>query len=91
MKTISKHCIKSARIWSYSGLYLPAFGLNTDQINSEYGTFYVEKSTKKFNINKTRKLKIIWNITPTIDHYPRNQWKEDTDPQLICHVNLGNE
>ena len=59
MKTISKHCVKSARIWSYSGPYLPAFGLNMDQTNSEYGTFHAEKSTKKFNINKSRKLKII--------------------------------
>ena len=29
------HCIKSVRIWSYSGLYFPAFGLN----NSEYEHF----------------------------------------------------
>ena len=48
------HCVKSVRIWSYSGLYFPAFGLNTvvrispysvqmrentDQNNSEYGHF----------------------------------------------------
>ena len=25
------HCVKSVRIWSYSGLYFPAFGLNTDR------------------------------------------------------------
>ena len=25
------HCIKSVRIWSYSGLYFPAFGLNTER------------------------------------------------------------
>ena len=23
------HCVQSARIWSYSGQYFPAFGLNT--------------------------------------------------------------
>ena len=29
-------CVKSARIWSYSGLCFPAFGLNTNQNISEY-------------------------------------------------------
>ena len=33
------HCVKSVRIWSFSGPYVPAFGLNTDQKNSEYGHF----------------------------------------------------
>ena len=31
--------VKSVRIWSFSGPYFPAFGLNTDQKNSEYGQF----------------------------------------------------
>ena len=25
------HCLKNVRIWSYSGLYFPAFGLNTER------------------------------------------------------------
>ena len=33
------HCVKSVHIWSYSGLYFPAFGLNTNQNNSKYGLF----------------------------------------------------
>ena len=33
------HCVKSVRIWSFSSPYFPAFGLNTDQENSEYGHF----------------------------------------------------
>ena len=33
------HCMKSVRIRSYSGPYFPAFGLNADQNNSEYGHF----------------------------------------------------
>ena len=32
-------CVKHVRIWSYPGPYFPAFGLNTDQRNSEYGHF----------------------------------------------------
>ena len=37
------HCVKSVRIWSYSGLHFPAFGLNWERysvslrIQSEYG------------------------------------------------------
>ena len=34
-----KHCVKKDRIRSYSGPYFPAFELNTDQNNSEYGHF----------------------------------------------------
>ena len=37
--TVSVHCVKSVRIRSYSGLFFLAFGLNTDQNNSEYGHF----------------------------------------------------
>ena len=33
------HCVKSVRILSYSGPYFPAFGLNTELNNSEYGPF----------------------------------------------------
>ena len=33
-------CAKAVRILSYSGPYIPAFGLNTDQNNFEYGHFF---------------------------------------------------
>ena len=33
------HCVKSVRIRSFSGPYFPAFGLNTNHKNSEYGHF----------------------------------------------------
>ena len=33
------HCLKSVGIRSCSGPYFPAFGLNTNQNNSEYGHF----------------------------------------------------
>ena len=29
--TQNKHCIKSVRIWCYSGQHFPAFGLNTER------------------------------------------------------------
>ena len=35
----NKHFLKSVNIRSYSGPYFPAFGLNTNQNNSEYGHF----------------------------------------------------
>ena len=28
---VTNHCVKSVRIWSYSGPYFPAFGLNTER------------------------------------------------------------
>ena len=34
------HCVKIVRIRSYSVLYFPTFGLNTDQNNCEYGHFF---------------------------------------------------
>ena len=41
-KTFSQliHCIKSVCIWSCSGPYFPAFRLNKNQNNTEYGHFY---------------------------------------------------
>ena len=33
----NENCVKSVNIWSYYGPYFCAFGLNTDQNNSEYG------------------------------------------------------
>ena len=48
-KGIRCHCVKSVRIWSYYGPYLPAFGLNTDQKNSEYEHFL--RSVENSNIN----------------------------------------
>ena len=38
-QVIGFHSMKSVHIRSYSGLYFPAFGLNSDQNNSEYGHF----------------------------------------------------
>ena len=35
----AQHCVESVRIRSYSDLYFPEFGLNTDQNNSKYGHF----------------------------------------------------
>ena len=34
-----EHCVKGVRIRNFSGSYFPAFGLTTDQKNSEYGHF----------------------------------------------------
>ena len=39
LRQSSIHCVKSVGIRSYSGSCFPAFGLNTDQNNSEYGHF----------------------------------------------------
>ena len=33
MKSENSHCVKSVRIRSFSGLYFPAFGLNTERFS----------------------------------------------------------
>ena len=50
-----EHSVKSVRIRSYSGPYFPAFILNTDQNNFEYGTF--SRSVNDNNITW-----LSWNI-----------------------------
>ena len=47
------HFVKSVRIHSSSSPYFPAFGLNTDQNNSEYRHFLSNVLSKKFpeNVN----------------------------------------
>ena len=44
------HCVKSVRIRSYSSPYFPAFGLNTDQNNSEYGHFLHSGTSVNVNL-----------------------------------------
>ena len=36
---LGTNCVKSVCIRSYSGFHFPAFGLKTDQYNTEYGQF----------------------------------------------------
>ena len=42
-KRFNFHCVKSVRIRSFSGPYFPAFGVNTERIQSEYA----KKRTRK--------------------------------------------
>ena len=51
MRFFDCHCGESIRIRSYFGQYFPAFGLNTDQNNSEYGHFLRSASFNTFQKN----------------------------------------
>ena len=64
-KTFDAHYVKSVGIWSFSGPYFPAFGMNMDQKNSEYGPFLrsdfyekisCAKKVRKWCPKKKRKL-----------------------------------
>ena len=50
MRCTHKHCLKSIRTWSFSGLYFPAFGLNTEiyfvnlGIQSEFRKIWTTKT-----------------------------------------------
>ena len=52
------HCVNSVRLRSYSLPYYPAFGLNTDQKNPEYGHLSrsdsFETKNSSANIKKER-------------------------------------
>ena len=50
------HCVKSARVRSYSALYFPAFGLNTERYSS---SFHIQCECGKI---RTR-------ITPNMDTF----------------------
>ena len=47
-----------------------------------------KKITEK---KKTRKIKAMGNITPTMDHYPEMDRWQIPILNLICHVNPGNK
>ena len=47
---------KKGRIRNYSGPYFPAFRLNTDQNNSDYG-YFLRSSPQQLNIKKIKKHK----------------------------------
>ena len=80
------HCVTSVRIWSYSGPYFSAFGLNTgrqsirmrentDQNNSEYGYFlwsaYLKKKFwVKFRVKVSPCIIIIRKIILPSRHLP---------------------
>ena len=40
----------------------------------------IAQTTVKRHENKNKKQKAMGNITPTMDHYPRNGYMGDTDP-----------
>ena len=48
-------CVKSVRIWIFSGPYFPPFRLNADQKNSEYGHF--SRSVDLLNVISIQKKK----------------------------------
>ena len=73
LSVISKHCVKSDRIRSYSGPYLPTFALNTERyfvslrIQPEYSVFLRIQS--EYRKMRTR-------ITPNTDTF--TQWKSQS-------------
>ena len=57
VKSCDKHRVKSVHIWIYSCPYFPAFGLNTDQNNSEF--FYALKGGIKKSPPALKSVRII--------------------------------
>ena len=70
----SKHCVKIIRIRSYSGPYIPAFGLNTvrmrentDQNNSEYEHYWHSETFSSFLPNLEEFVKIFWSFPSNLE------------------------
>ena len=61
-KLSNYHCVKSVRIWRFSGPYFPSFGLNTERYSiSLHIQFDSErKRTRKFRIRTLFTQCIIW-------------------------------
>ena len=86
IKIIGSRCVKSVRIWSYSGPYLPAFGLNTDQNNSEFRQFLCSVSSDfevlkfiilsfcRFIFSHLQVLYILFNKFFLIHFMNKNSW-----------------
>ena len=73
------HCVKSIRVWSFSGLHFPAFGLNTEicgvniRIQSKCGKI------------RTRKLRTKKIFRPS--HWSKSNWSQSkyfTETQDCC-------
>ena len=59
--------MKSARIWSFSGLYFPVFGLNTERpaaflrIQSEYGKSTDQKDSEYGHFSRSA-INAVWKL-----------------------------
>ena len=47
---VFEHCVKSVRIWNYSGSYFPAFGLNTERYSA---SFHIQSECEKLRTRQT--------------------------------------
>ena len=68
--TAKKHCVKSVGIRSFSGPYFPAFGLNTNQKNSECGHFLPSEGTSEKN---NQRLVTNFRAMPYVTSYNSSQ------------------
>ena len=68
--------MKRVHIRSYSGLYFPAFGLNTDQNNSEYGDVLGSKAFCKRFLEKEPSANRI--ILKNVNKYERERTSLNT-------------
>ena len=76
------HCVKSVGIQSYSSPYFPAFKLNADQNNSEYGHILRSDSLRKKQL-----MQINYN---KFSQMLRNQQRDNkfTYPKHVCHTTV---
>ena len=82
------HCVKSVRIWSYSGPYFPAFGLNTGR----YGVaLHIQSERRKMRTRITRNTDTFHAVTiifMIVFWFPYNSQKYIDLYCFSCRLNI---
>ena len=69
--TTAKHCVKSVRIRSYSGLCFPEFGLNTGRYGA---SLHIQSKCGKIRIRITPNTETFYAIKNNIETYIKFFW-----------------
>ena len=98
MSTLSKNrnCLKSVRIRNISGLYFPAFGLNTERlsvslrIQSECGKMRTRKTQNMGTFHAVRVMTThAWSIFEEIIRYLKNMEIDNKKKDLQDHLSAA--
>ena len=81
------HCAKSVSIRSYSRSYFPAFGLNTNQNNSEYGHFSLSALLKEKSITTGVIISFDPDVKKVFLEISQN-WQESTSTRVSFWIKL---
>ena len=74
-ENVKYHCVKSVRIWSFSGPYLPAFGLNTEfGLSLDKVSHRIQSECGKIRTKKTPNTDTFHAVLMTSDTFFERLW-----------------